>query len=598
MIYKNGYYRTDINLWPNKFLFGTEIIIRGYKVRKVWKGKWGISAKINLIVMAIIISLSLVIGFVVKKEITWGLKEFATEKAKGDLKLSFTYLNNKYPGEWEVKDNKLYKGNVLLNDNSGIVDEIGKDTGDTVTIFLHDTRIATNVMVDGERAIGTKASEEVVNKVIKQGESFYGEANVAGQMYQTAYMPLKSATGETIGILYVGASNEIISTIFSSFIIKFIVVLVIMALLAFSVVYWFTWSMKKRLNKLTEALELAINGDFTTKVEDNSGDELSLLSVNFNKMTNSFKIMMGEVISTSEQLASSSEQLTASSEQTSAATRVITESIQEVANGAENASASIQNNAFDLKEVTQGIQSIAENAIAVSKVSIEATEKAENGGLLVEQTVEQINVINRTVTASGEVIKMLAYRSQEIEKITNVISGIANQTNLLALNAAIEAARAGEQGKGFAVVANEVRKLAEQSQHSSSQISGLITTIQEDMIKSNQSYEQVSIEVREGLAIIKQTRESFEGILQYTEKLKELIEHMVATSKEISQNTKAVSLTVGSIIEISDQTSIHSQNVAASAEEQLASMEEIASSASALSTLADNLKELIKRFEV
>lgn len=560
--------------------------------------KMKLGTKINIIVVAIIIVLSVVVGYVANSEITRGIKEFAIEKAKGDLALSYYYVNSEYPGEWKVDGDKLLKGETVINDNNELVDLIGKDTDDTVTFFLGDTRIATNVMADGKRATGTQASQEVVDTVINNRENYYGEANVVGKNYQTAYMPLKNSTGKVVGIMYVGASEEMIDNILSSFLTKFLIVLIIMIAIAVAVVLLFTRSIRSRLKKLTSALELAGNGDFTAKVADKSADELSVLSVSYNKMTDSLKSMMNEVISTSEQLASASEELTASSEETSKATEVITESIQQVANGADQSATNVQDSAAALVEVTEGIQSIAHNAQAVSDVGLKATEKAKNGGLYVDKTVQKITEINRSVAKTGEAIKNLDSRSQEIEKITNVITDIANQTNLLALNAAIEAARAGENGKGFAVVADEVRKLAEQSQASSSQISALIKTIQADMVQSNASMEQVTLDVKEGLEIVEQTKENFTEIMEFMGNLTEQIEGMAQTSEILAAGTQEVATTVSEIQTISGQTSMHSQNVAASAEEQLASMEEIAASSQALSHLAEDLKELINKFRV
>ncbi|MFD2680716.1 methyl-accepting chemotaxis protein [Bacillus seohaeanensis] len=557
-----------------------------------------LGTKINIMVLAIILSLSMIIGFVVNQQITKGIEEFAVEKAKGDLGLAYRYINNKYPGDWAIKGDKLYKGTTLINDNYEVVDKIGEDTGDTVTIFQNDTRVATNVIQKGNRAIGTKVSEEVSNVVLKNGKNFYGEANAAGNIYQAAYMPIKSADGETIGILYVGASQAIIDSILSGILMKFLIILVVVIGVSFLIVYWFTRRIKQRLTTIVRALELAGQGDFTSEIEDQVGDELSTLSLSFNRMAKDLKSMMNEVAFTSEQVASASEQLNASAEQTSKATETITESIQQVANGAEHSTISVQESAVALEEVTKGVQSIADNASSISEVSSQATQKAKDGGEFVDRTVKQITAISRSVNESGEVIKSLDKRSREIGEITKVISGIAEQTNLLALNAAIEAARAGEHGKGFAVVADEVRKLAEQSQLSSSQISNLIGEIQQDMVRSNKSMEHVTIDVKDGLTIVQRTESSFKEILEFMEELSEQIQDMAATAEEISASTEEVGASVLGITKVSTDTSMHSQNVAASAEEQLASMEEISASSNSLSSLAEDLQKLISKFKV
>ncbi|GGF93145.1 methyl-accepting chemotaxis protein [Paenibacillus abyssi] len=562
------------------------------------KLKLRLGAKINFIVLGIVLFLSIVIGAVVVQQVSAGIKNFAIEKAKGDLELSYRYLSTKYPGDWAIQDGKLYKGTTVLNDNFEIVDEIGNDTGDTVTIFQGDTRIATNVMDGGQRAVGTQVSEAVADVVLQKGENYYGEANVRGHSYQTAYMPIKNGSGEIIGIYYVGASQQMINTTINSFLTVFIIVLAAVMVLSVLITLWFTNRLKKRLTAISSALAHAGRGDFTTVISDKSGDELGDLAVNFNDMKENLSGMIQEVLQTSEQVAASSEELTAGAEESSKATEHVTKVMQDVASGAESQNSMVEESEKALEEVTIGITNIAESSSDVAEKGKYATEKAKQGGEFVEDTVKQINTIHQSVILSGQVIQLLGQRTKEIGEMSTLITDIANQTNLLALNAAIEAARAGEHGRGFAVVAGEVRKLAEQSQQSSAQISEMINEIQIDMERSSDSINQVKFEVQGGLAIVNKTQESFMEIVTSMEQIGAQIDEMAATAQQMSASAQQVSATVAGITTISKDNALHSQNVAASSEEQLASMEEITTSAAALSGMAMKLQDLMSKFKV
>lgn len=554
--------------------------------------------KINLIVLSIILLMALAIGLTVNQQVKTEMKKFATEKAKGDLKLAYHYIGERYKGNWKIQNGELYKGNHRINGNEQIVDAIAAYTSDTVTFFQKDTRIATNVIIDGKRAVGTKVSAEVSNAVLHDGKNYYGEANVAGYNYQTAYMPLKDQSGQTIGIFYVGASQKMIDNMLSSFRKVFLLVLAGAIVLSIIIPFLFTNRLKKRLARLGNALGSAGKGDFTIKLTDTAGDELTELAENYNEMAESLQVLIREVSNAAEQVAASAQELTAGAEQTSKASEQITEAIQQITIGAENQTSSVEANGHAFDEITIGINRIAESSGTVSEKAVKATDSAKEGGNLVGETVSQMNAIHHSVRESENVIQLLDKRSQEIGEITRVINEIANQTNLLALNAAIEAARAGEHGKGFSVVAEEVRKLAEESQRSSSQISALIKDIQADMKLSQSSMDTVKSDVQNGIEIVGRTEEKFGEIHQLMEMVHGAIEEVAATAEQMSAGAEEVSASVHDIIAISKGTAQHSQNVAASTEEQLASMEEINASANALSTMAMNLQEMMAKFNV
>ncbi|MEC1403072.1 methyl-accepting chemotaxis protein TlpC [Bacillus subtilis] len=560
--------------------------------------KMKLGTKILCLVFVVILLFSASVGTVMLKEITESMKQMATEKAKGDLALSSAYIDDVMSGDWQVKNNKLYKGQTQINGNEDIVDLLGEKTGDTITIFQGDTRVATNVMKNGERAVGTQASSEVIAAVLKKGKRFYGQADVAGSSYQTAYMPLKDQNGNIIGMLYTGANQSILASLTQSLFTQFAIVLVIVIIVSVILVLVFTRKINKRLNALKNAFESAGNGDMTIEVSDKTGDELSELSVYYNKMRMKLNDTIQSVQQSALQLASASQQLSAGAEETNQASEKITEAVQQIANGAQDQITRIENSESSLKQASADIRDISANTAAIADKGQLAQSKADIGQKEIANVQAQMDAIHQSIQKSGEIIHQLDGRSKQIEQILSVITQIADQTNLLALNAAIEAARAGEQGKGFAVVADEVRKLAEESQQSAGQISKLIIEIQKDMNRSARSVEHVKTEAAEGVTMIQRTRDAFREIAAATGEISAEISDLSASVTNISASAHHINDSFAANTADIKESTKNTRQAAALTEEQFAAMEEITAASETLSQLAEELTGIISQFKM
>ena len=206
-------------------------------------------------------------------------------------------------------------------------------------------------------------------------------------------------------------------------------------------------------------------------------------------------------------------------------------------------------------ELTQNIYGIVQETQAsaerVQQNAQDVYEKVSEGVVLSEDMRMQAQEVSADIEATNQIVTDLVGQIQGVSTITDAILAISSQTNLLALNASIEAARAGEAGKGFAVVADEIRTLAEQTKHSTEEITQIMNQL---ILVANQSVEKMNRCV-EGIQLQNTKIDDVNGSFEQTKKnvgvLKTMVDGIIDGVNEVSNNTAQI---VNSVVSVSENT--------------------------------------------
>jgi methyl-accepting chemotaxis protein len=586
----------------------------------------------------------------IRSQTTTGLSELKQPYPKGTFDVDRGKVGFVLMSVQPIKVNGQQVGTAivgtLVNRNYDLVDKLKSETGvSTATLFAQDWRVSTNVPYTDKttRAIGTRVSKAVADKVLNQGKVFLGDANIVGIDYVTGYGPLYDhrqqldpKTAKPIGISFVGepqtqVNQDLQQTALIGYAIGGGILLI--ALLLLTPLHR---SISQPIRRLTEFADRIAEGQSGERLEEiDRQDEVGVLARNLNQMAQNIEANLA--FRELEALQQRQQRETLESEILNLVTEVegamegnltvrasmdsmelstvadlfnaVIDSLRDIAvevkQGTGQVSVSLESNEQNIRQLsttavaeaaeirgtfnsiermTESIQSVATNANQASAIANNAYTIAQAGTEAMAQTVTSIMGLRTTVGESAQKMKRLGESSQKISQVVTLIEEIALKTNLLAINASVEASRAGEQGQGFTVVAEQVGALAEQSAVATREIAQIVAAIQAETKDVAEVMAKGTTQVVDGTRLVEVTKQKLNQVLQSSQEIDTLMSSISTATISQAETAKAVTKLMQQVTIASEERSVFSS--------------QMASSMQATSQVAKKLEEKVAQFQV
>lgn len=496
----------------------------------------------------------------------------------------------------------------ILLEKGATIEEIQSFTEDNVNTNEH---IAYSVVINKEveaiahsdmQKIGTVYTDEYtvegVAKGIPQTTKFFAELQ---DKWTYDIMVPVSIDGEVVATFDMGVYIDQVDAILKELkllqggqLIVFVIVLSIMLIIVCRKLF-------AVLETLRDTCEKIQKGDLSIELTETileRYDEVGAIGRALEALKNKIAEIMSTIGKEVETIGDITYKLQDDTESAKTDSSKMAEEISKVVAGSNEQLNYVTTSVAITKEIGLGIEQINQSIESVTGTTSETVAKTQEGHKVINNTIAEIKEASKTLDVVTEQMQMLGERSEQIQDITAMITGIAKQTNLLALNAAIEAARSGEHGKGFSVVADEVKALAEQSSEAAQKIEGIIGEVQKEIAEAIIQIEVSTGYVKNSTEAAYKAGETFKNILDDISRVSEEMQGVFGATEEVNAGSQHMLEDLGVTMEITKQLTSNIENIGEGATLQDEHMQEVLMITEKLGSMVNLLKDVLDGFKI
>lgn len=505
----------------------------------------------------------------------------------------------------ETSNGDIWKGSYNISKSENLVDRIKDNTGMDVTFFYGDKRIMTSAMDEnGNRILKSKAGDVIVEKVLNGGEEYFSEAvSIEGTLNYGYFMPVYQNGSDTdiVGMIFVGTNKQDKDAVVMRLLGSIVAAVVAIMLVCLIVSTKLASTISRNIRTSIKAVEKIAAGDLNVQVNNKllkSKDEIGDLSRVTITLRDAMQRTTLEINQNVQKLLEASSLLGTAADNTngtmnkvrSAVNRIVENSAEQAENS-KSTSEHMRLMGDNITETSAEVEALNSNAAFMHESSEKAAETLANLQRINGEVEQIIGEVQEQTNRTNDSV-------QQIYKATAFIASIAEETDLLSLNASIEAARAGENGKGFAVVAEQIKKLSEQSNQSSSEIEETAMMLSEDSQKAveiMQKMQEIIMSQSESMQdtqkVVEEVVAQIANSMQSIQQIKETTEHLANVRNEVLQAVETLS-------NIAQDSVSGTKKTYEDTEEVVDTFKQVYMSAEQLREIADQLAGSVQYFHV